>query len=139
MSALWLLVDALAAFRITWLVVEDYLTAAPRQWLIRAAYRRKLRHDLGALETLMERARKNGGVDFEKHPDAWEQVVELDERPPRLAYLWTCPWCAGLWVSAGVIVARHAAPGAWTPIAEVFAVAAVAALVAEYASKQHAQ
>lgn len=42
-----------------------------------------------------------------------------------------CPWCAGFWISAGVIVARAAAPRAWEPVARVLALSAAVGLIAE--------
>lgn len=53
-----------------------------------------------------------------------------DEGFDRAAELVRCSWCASVWVAAGVLTARAVAPRAWAPVAQLLAVAAVAALVA---------
>lgn len=95
-----LLVDALAAYRLTRLVVVD--TFPPVQ---------------AAREAIKERfpARQwpngHGGYHVEEHP-----AVELIQ----------CPYCAGFWVAAAVVAARLLVPAAWAPLARALAMAAVA-------------
>lgn len=109
-----LAVDALATFRLTRLVTEDYLTARPRERFIRHAY-------LSAGKRLLPPAldRAAGTLPY------------TDTDPPKLAVLITCPWCSGVWVAAGVVLARHLAPTWWHPLSLVLAFSAVAGLLAE--------
>lgn len=41
-----------------------------------------------------------------------------------------CRWCAGFWLSLGIVVARTVAPRAWAPIARALALSSAAALLA---------
>ncbi len=112
------LLDSLATFRLSRLVTTDTLTAAPRDAVIRWAYR----HDpvqRPQVEVIT--------------PGAWADEVALDTNPPKMAVLATCPWCASVWCAAGVVALRRLVPRAWGPVAEVLALAAVAGLVAERA------
>lgn len=83
-----LLVDALAAFRLTRLVTEDQITKRARTKIAASG-------------------------------------------PEKLAILTECPWCAGFWISCGVIAARRVVPTLWEPVAEILAVSAVTGLIAE--------
>lgn len=49
---------------------------------------------------------------------------------PKAAELITCRWCAGMWVSLGVVAARRLAPRLWDPLARALAFSAGAALLA---------
>lgn len=106
-------VDALAVYRLTRLVVGDTITKPLRERWIAAAYRRAGRigrdpHDVG--------------------PGYWSDQVVLDgDTAPKLAVLVTCPWCSAVYVAAGVAVARRVAPRTWRPLARFLAAAAVAA------------
>jgi hypothetical protein len=61
----------------------------------------------------------------------WAEMAMADEADaPKLATLVTCRWCAGVWIAAGVVLARRVAPRQWAPVAEVLAVAAAGTLVA---------
>lgn len=58
---------------------------------------------------------------FEKYPpeeDKWSFAL-------------TCPWCAGIWVSAGVVVARRIVPKPWRIVAEMLAMSSVAGIIQE--------
>jgi hypothetical protein len=46
-----------------------------------------------------------------------------------IAELVSCRWCAGVWVSAGMLALRHFAHAIWLPITSVLALGAVAALL----------
>ena len=108
---LTLLVDVLAAYRLTRFVTADVLSEPARRAVVR-------------------RSNPEGAAD---DPDlSAQEVVEQLKEPPRLATLVTCRWCAGVWVAAGVTVARVAMPRAWTPIAHGLALSAGAALLARY-------
>lgn len=108
MDGVELVVDALAAARLTRLAVADKITEPVRDRWIEAAYTAA-----GRAEQHRRDADQFG----------WSDVVACDPNPPRLAYLATCPWCAGVWISAAVVAVRRAAPRAWTPVAAALAVA----------------
>jgi Protein of unknown function (DUF1360) len=54
-----------------------------------------------------------------------------DPSDSKLGYLFTCPWCVSIWVGAGIVAARYAAPAQWEPVARVFAGSAVTGMIAE--------
>lgn len=118
MTPLAVITDALAAYRLTRLATADTITQPVRDAVVAYAYR------------------KQGSVTGRRHLagldglDTWEQVVETDEDPPALAVFVSCRWCMGMWVSAGVVLARTVAPHAWDPVARGLAFAAGAALIA---------
>lgn len=85
MTSLHLLIDAVAAYRLTRLVVADSIT-----------------------EPLRDRVAR---------------FIRIHE-------LVTCYWCSGMWVGAGVGMARWAVPTLWNPAAWALTVAAAAALLA---------
>lgn len=65
-------------------------------------------------------------------------VIDRAERISPKAGEWaeelvTCPWCIGFWIACGVVVARRAAPRAWAPVAEAFALSGVTGLLAKHA------
>lgn len=99
--------DALAVYRLTRLVVEDVLTEPLREKIIGAAYR----------------VRYGPGHGIEDH-----HAGRLDE--PKIATLITCPWCASVWVAAGVVVVRRVAPTVWSPVARLLAFSAAAGMIA---------
>lgn len=118
MSALLVLVvDCLATYRLTRLVVADVVTETPRLYAILAAYDRAGR-ELPDLDHL-------GGM----RPTGAE-IVEADEDPPKLAYLLTCPLCASVYVALAVSVARAALPRTWGRVARALALAGAAGLLA---------
>jgi Protein of unknown function (DUF1360) len=100
------LIDALAVARITRLVVEDRVPFGPMRERIRAHYLREQDSAAGPGE-----------------PDPY--LVELLE----------CPWCASVWIAAGVLVVRRVAPRAWRPLACVLAASEVAGLAATWVEK----
>lgn len=116
-----LVVDALAAYRLTKLVVDDQLTAEVRDAIIEAAY--------------VAAGRREGVLaDHEgaRTPGFWaDEIVPNDPDPPKLAFLVTCPWCAGMWVALGTVAAGRIAPKLWRPLADALATSAAAGLIAE--------
>lgn len=114
-----LVVDALAAYRLTRLVTADVLTKDLRGLVIEEAYARAVLPE-GEFAELIDQAARDG----------WDDVVALDDDPPKLATLVTCRWCTGVWIAAGVIAARRVIPRQWAPVADMLAVAAAAALIA---------
>jgi hypothetical protein len=116
--ALALLVDALAAYRLTRLVTADTITEPARGAIIERAYR-------------ADRVTHREGVSLVAEPGGtWSEVALNDPEPPKLAELVTCRWCAGMWVSLGVVAARRLVPRAWRPLADTLALSAAAALLA---------
>lgn len=92
-----LVVNALAAYRLTRLLLVDALPPLPR---VRAA--------------LHERALRRWRA--RHHPYGVDEVRDAYGDEPPLSTLITCPWCLGWWVSAGVALAATAA-GPWWHIA----------------------
>lgn len=90
MNALELLVDMLAAWRLTHLVTDDVFPP---------------------IEDARTAIKQHYGLD---HP---------------VSYLLSCVFCSGVWVAAGVSVARRVAPGPWRAVARLLALAAAAPLV----------
>lgn len=111
-----LAVDALAAHRVTRLIVSDKITENFRGRIVRAAYR--------------ARGDEFAWSDDGKIPKReWAVMPKQDADAPMLAYFMTCPWCVGMYVSAGVAVAQKVAPRFWNPIARVLAASSVAGLL----------
>ena len=111
MDPLTLLVDVLATYRLTRFATADVLSEPARLAVVRRS----------SPEAVAEA------------PDlSAQEVVEQLKEPPRLATLVTCRWCAGIWIAAGVTVARLAAPKAWAPVANGLALSAGAVLLARY-------
>ena len=102
------LIDVLATYRLTRLVTADVISEPVRMALLR----------------------KTGAEPppGEDDPTA-QEVVESLEDPPRLATLITCRWCAGMWIAAGVSLARAVAPRAWEPVSRGLALSAGAVLL----------
>lgn len=110
-----LVLDALAAYRLTRLATADVLLATPRAAVVRRSYVG------GPPFTVPTEVVAAGG---------WVPYAQDDEGAPKLAVLVTCRWCAGMWVSLGVVVARRLFPRAWPPLAKALAFSAGAALLA---------
>lgn len=91
-----LVVDGLATYRLTHLIVDDSIAAPVRSGLLRFA-------------------RALGGAPLQ------EEAAEL----------LSCYWCAGMWISAGVMGARALAPRAWRPAAAALALSAITGMLAE--------
>lgn len=106
-----LVVDALAAYRLTKLVVDDVITEDLRELAIDVIY-----------------ATEGRQLD-EEGCESVSEAVHQDPDPPKLAVLLTCPWCAGFWVSFGVVMARRLAPRSWSPLARALAFSSVAGLL----------
>lgn len=123
-----LVLDALAAYRLTRLATADTILDGPRAAVVRLAYERQDWPDgqgSGAPATVwqeqLERVANAGG---------WSEYAMDDPDAPKLATLVTCRWCAGMWVSLGVVAARRLFPRTWPPLAKALAFSAGAALLA---------
>jgi hypothetical protein len=123
-GGLALLVDVLAAYRLTVLLTRDTITGPVRWRLIRWAYERRDGRDTDEAE------RELGPT--------WDRAVDDDlhgadtvqELPPKLATLVRCRWCMGVWAGAAVAAARWTVPDQWAPVAWALAAATVAVLLA---------
>lgn len=111
-----LVLDALAAYRLTRLATTDTILDGPRDALVRGAYARAGRAD--------------DGPSMPDVPGAWSGWAMDDDRAPKLATLVTCRWCAGAWIGLAVVAARRLFPRAWPPLAKALAFSAGAALLA---------
>jgi hypothetical protein len=111
-EAVWmdLLVDALATYRLTRLATADVISEPVRMAVLRTV-----------------------GADLPPGQDdpTAQEVVERLKDPPGLATLVTCRWCAGIWIAAGVTVARRVSPQMWGPVARGLALSAGAVLFAQ--------
>lgn len=108
------LVDALAVYRLTRLATRDHITRDARAAIVASAY------EAGDVTPR--------GSD-RWTPGDWLEHVENDENPPPLAKLVTCSWCSGVWIAAGVTLARAVVPG-WDTAARILALAGVAGWLA---------
>lgn len=111
-----LLLDALAAYRLTRLITADAILDGPRDAVVAWAYGDR---------------RENGDEpSMPEVPGAWSGYAMDDDRAPKLATLVTCRWCSSVYIGFAVVAARRLFPRAWTPIAEALALSAGAALLA---------
>lgn len=110
MDPLELVVDGLAAYRLTRLATADVISEPWRR-------------------SAVDRLVSNGSEEPAEGETA-QEVVDAMAEPPKLARLLTCRWCAGMWIAAGVVGARTVAPRAWSPVARTLALSAAATLIA---------
>jgi hypothetical protein len=111
--------NALVAYRLTRLWIEDALPPLPRvrQYLGRRAYERWTRQTHPAEATTAR----------------WSEIDDLkrayDDTPP-LSYLLDCYWCSGFWISLAVFLVASLIPlTVWILIAVPFALSAVVGLL----------
>ena len=104
-SAVLLILDALAVFRLTRLVVADSITAPVRTWLIGSTYDGQPRYPDGSRDARAKRL--------------------------RLAVFLGCPWCVSPYVAGGVVALQATAPTVWQYAAAVLGFSAVAGLLME--------
>lgn len=117
MNPLELVLDAVAAYRLTRLATADVITAPLR--------------DL-AISTVYEHADPTRRIEVEQmYPDqTWTERAIDDVDAPKWATLLVCRWCAGWWIAVVIIIMRRRHPLVWQPVAEVAALSAAAALLA---------
>lgn len=106
--ALDLLVDAGAVYRLTKLVVDDALTQGLRERIVAASQRRLDRSNVTRIY----------GSDV------------ADAGGP-IAYVVACPWCASIWLGAGVVIARRLFPLPWGLAARGLSMSAVTGWLSE--------
>lgn len=117
MTALNLLVDCAATYRLTRLATKDVLTQPARDRIIRWTYRD---HPM-----LLDAVIINDTT-----PAAWQTWAEDDPNPPKLATLITCRWCAGIWIAIAVTALRLTAPRTWRKTAWMLTCSTAAPLLA---------
>lgn len=117
-DALDLVVDGLAAYRATRLIVQDTLVDRQRDAVVRAAYTRA-----GRAESV-RRALAEPDT-----PGSWSEFARHDSHPPKLAELATCPYCASVWVGFAIVAARALAPRPGRAGARALALAAIAPFI----------
>lgn len=110
-----LALDCAAAYRITRFITKDSLLVNVRDDIIRKAYK--------ASQTPFEATQVTA-------PGDWAVLAEADPDAPKLATLITCRWCTGVYVAAGVMVARSVMPSRWDWMARLLTIASAAALIA---------
>lgn len=153
-------VDALAAFRLTRLVVEDTIADPPRDFVyewaaggqtcdaeldppddseeattVVGSFRFRCQRPAGHRSELHETRVRWLGAD-EDEVVRWKdsdtgarEAGPVEWTHPKVAELLGCPWCAGFWISIGVIAARRFAPRLWDPCARVLATGAIAGIL----------
>lgn len=107
-----LLVDALAAYRLTKLVTDDSLTEPLRAEYVRVVY---------AIADRPEPLDQGDGREL-------AELAMEDPDHPKWVELASCRWCAGMWVALGILVVRRYRW--WPAMADALAMGAAAALVA---------
>jgi Protein of unknown function (DUF1360) len=71
-------------------------------------------------------------IQIDEMPVGAVREMALDLWPEaKASELWRCPWCLGVWVAAGVAVARHRWPRAWSVASRILASSLVAAVVVD--------
>lgn len=113
-SPVWLVINALVAYRLTRLWIDDAVPPLP--WL-----RQKINNWIN--RPVID---KNAS---QEDTEAWTaKVIRYGQHP--LDYLMTCYWCAGFWISTAVVFAASLIPStAWTLLALPFALSAVVGLL----------
>lgn len=114
------LVDVLAVHRLTRLVTDDDITQPARDRIIAAAY-----------EPVYWQAQKiitESSIDIYAE-GGWQQIVDIDLHPPKIATLITCRWCASIWITLGLVLLVRRRRW-WPPIADALALSSAATLLA---------
>lgn len=115
-SPLWLIINALAAYRLTRLWVADMLPPLPR---IR-----------DAVETRAHQSWDYQGIGPDTGDPKRERTWHVYGGTPPLAYLVTCAWCSGYWISLAVFLAASLIPSTvWAFLAVPLAFSAVVGLL----------
>lgn len=116
-------VDALATYRLTRLVVTDALLDEVR---------------VGVQIWLGEECRRcDHVIDAHANPPGEAPRCAIVgcscalyvPRHPKMAELLGCSWCVSVWIAAGVVVARRVAPRLWGPVATLLAASTIAGVL----------
>lgn len=145
-------VDALAAYRLTRLVIKDTIADRPRdfvyEWASEGTCDAELAQERDRGSRVL-RCLRPAGHRSELHETTVRWLGETDDEVvrwtdddegaspaspakwvhPKIAELLGCPWCAGFWISIGVVAARRVVPRAWDPVARVLATSAIAGII----------
>lgn len=130
-SPLWLAVNALAAYRLTRLWVADMLPPLPRLRQSVEAWA----HERWAPAQAKEREQTylHSSPPSKMPPDSDHELTSLFATyggTPPLAYLVTCAWCSGYWISLAVFLLATLFPAAvWAFVAVPLAFSAVTGLL----------
>lgn len=119
-----LLLDFLSAYRITRLITADTILDGPRDALVRRAYASQP-YEPGRISLVCA----DQDINLNE-PGGWTELAQVDPHAPKLTTLAWCRFCAGVWCSVLVVIARRRFPRQWAPIAEALALSAGAALIA---------
>lgn len=126
-SWLTLLVDGLATYRLTRLIVRDDFPPIKklRDWMLRRWPAADVEYATADIDDGYVRGTRTAvrALRIEN-----EQYVYGPEHPSWIGDLITCPWCAGMYAAAGV-VAMHEFVFWWPWLALVLALSAVAGLL----------
>lgn len=122
-SPVWLIINALVAFRLTRLWVDDTLPPLPRlrHWL-------RLRMDEG-WQRRTQYTPSMGAVEVDKR----RRTKDLYDDMPPATYLLDCYWCAGFWISLGTTLAASLLPATvWALLAVPLALSALVGLLGRF-------
>ena len=114
-----LVLDGLAVHRLTRLATADVITDDIREAIIRDAYRRAGGPKDPALPT----------PDVPGIIQTWQETVELDDHPPKVATLVTCRWCASVHCAMMALCMKRLTPRTWNVVRGVLALSTVATLL----------
>lgn len=113
-SPTWLIINALVAYRLTRLWIDDQVPPLP--WVrekIQAYADRDFRESTSENSTI----------------EAWSRKVERYGQPP-VMFLINCYWCAGFWISIGTVLAASLLPvSVWPFVALPLALSAIVGLL----------
>jgi len=118
---LTLLVDCLAVFRLTRLIVEDGILDRPRAWVLTRFPGPNTEFYDDALPTVPHRLVPIPG----SRPRLW-----VAETPTWLGRLLECPWCVSVWCAAAVVAVSGF--GWWVWPARILAYSAIAGMLHQH-------
>lgn len=146
-SPVWLIVNALVAYRLARLAIDDDLPPLPRlrqavvAWvtgrasakLYAARQADEKDPEVQAKQAESDQLARRGGYNSSRVVGPRERAVRDRMQPsgvPALVDLISCYWCLGYWISLAVAVAASLIPAfAWSLIAAPFALSALVGLI----------
>lgn len=106
-SAWWLVVNALAVYRLSILLSKDKITDPVRKWVWRRGYTREPLENMAPRMINVRLTGRRGKIGRA----AYELVI--------------CPWCLSIWFSGVAVCVTQLAPTAWQWIAVILAFSGV--------------